>query len=109
MEVDAGALNGSALGDLSLSTPERPTLRNSGNIPLDLRISATQLEGGAGSIPPSAVGFTIAGLSGTLEEERLLPLSLLPAEMVALDLTVSARGYPAGTYAGSVLLVPERS
>lgn len=101
-----------ATGDDSMDTPMQPTLRNTGNIPLDLRISATDLVGEEATIPADALGYEGGNLTGKLSNgEALLSLGLEPGPtaVMALNLTLETnQSYPAGVYLGTIEFSPEQ-
>lgn len=102
----------SATGDSSMDTPLSPTLRNTGNIPLDLRISATDLVGEQATIPADSLGYRAGNLSGRLSSGKaLLNLGLEagPLAVMPLNITLETeQAYLAGVYLGTIEFSPER-
>ncbi len=102
----------SATGDSSMDTPLSPTLRNTGNIPLDLRISATDLVGEQATIPADSLGYGAGNLTGKLSSGKaLLSLGLEPGPLAVMPLNITLeteQTYPAGAYMGTLEFSPER-
>lgn len=102
----------SATGDSSMETPLSPTLRNIGNIPLDLRISATDLVGEQATIAADSLGYGAGNLTGKLSSGKaLLGLGLEPGPLAVMPLNITLeteQTYPAGLYLGTIEFSPER-
>jgi len=103
-----------AIGDLDLSTPGSPTLRNLGNTPLDFRLSATDLDSGSSIIPANSLRYSFldsdfgCSLSGALSQTPTLKeVNLLPGQQslreFSLRLTIPT-GTRAGSYQGSLYI-----
>ena len=101
-----------ATGDESMDTPMKPTLRNTGNIPLNLRISATDLVGEEATIPADAIGYGAGNLTGKLTNgEALLTIGLEPGPLAVMPLNLTLetnQTYPAGVYLGTIEFSPVR-
>ncbi|MBI3052035.1 lamin tail domain-containing protein [Candidatus Woesearchaeota archaeon] len=121
MEVDTGSISFSApaggtsevIGDLSTSTGDRITVRNTGNTPLNLYLSATNLSSVQGQIPSERLRYSFDGnytssLSGNLTAgiQRVglnLPAGIqsLGSMSVRLDIPQAAG---AGNYTGRIFI-----
>jgi len=99
--------NADVIGDLDISTPESPTVRNLGNTPLDFRLSASDLNSGSATIPATSLLYSFldsdfsSSLSGTLSQTPTLKkLNLQPGPQSLRELSLRLI-IPAGTMAGS--------
>jgi len=100
-------------GDEDWTTADRPTIKNQGNIPVNMLVSATDLTGvnePQQTIPASALsvhllGFDLNSLSNDLQR---LPTAIQPCTPTQIDFDITAPwGTSSNTYTGNVTLVME--
>ena len=98
-------------GDEDWTTPDRPTIKNQGNVPVCMQISASDLTGinpPQQTIPATALsvhllGYDLNSLSNTLQD---LPNPLQPCTPTQIDFDITAPyGTSSNSYIGSVTLV----
>ncbi|MFH1133859.1 MAG: lamin tail domain-containing protein [Nanoarchaeota archaeon] len=99
-----------AWGDDDITTDDRPTVRNIGNVPLDLKAKGTSFSNGEAVLPPEISGFNLnmsQSFTPLSESWATVELGMAFGDMltaplsVRLDLPADAEG---GTYIGSMLL-----
>ena len=98
-------------GDEDWTTADRPTIKNQGNIPVCMQVSATDLTGvnqPQQTIPATALsvhllGYDLDSLTNTLQT---LPNPLQPCTPTQIDFDITAPyGTSSNTYTGTVTLV----
>ncbi len=103
---------GQATGDSEMDTPLNPTIRNTGNMQFDLRVSGTELVGEHATIPSDALGVEAGGASESLTDGgALLSIALAPGPISVLPMNLTLetmQAYPAGVYRGSIEFSPVR-
>jgi len=98
-------------GDEDWTTADRPTIKNQGNIPVCMQISATDLTGVDSprqTIPASALSVHLLGydLTSLSNDLQTLPNALQPCTPTQIDFDITAPyGTSSNSYIGSVTLV----
>ena len=98
-------------GDEDWNTADRPTIKNQGNIPVCMQISATDLTGKESpqqTIPATALSVHLLGydLDSLSNELQTLPNALQPCTPTQIDFDITAPyGTSSNSYIGSVTLV----
>ncbi|MBW2970556.1 lamin tail domain-containing protein [Candidatus Woesearchaeota archaeon] len=102
------------LGDLNMSTLDRPTVRNLGNVMLDFQLSGTDLSSQLDTIDVSSVEYTFldndftSSLAGVLGYSAMVEeVNLEPGENMLRELTLKLlipASVASGSYSGSLYL-----
>lgn len=101
---------GSVAAGGGVSPALRPTLRNIGNLPIDMVISSTSLNSPSGNIPASKVMIRDGGNLITLDTSQALAIGLGPTQRYLLDILLEIPAATAAdTYRGSLLVRGVRS
>ncbi len=86
-------------GDGDMQTEKKPTIKNLGNVVMDVTISAKNLETGGGAIIENKYIGAAVGTAAeqNLEEERTFDVNIDPDTTAKIDYTLTA---PVGTQPG---------
>jgi hypothetical protein len=94
-------------GDEDMATPELPTVRNTGNVPIDMGIMGSDFLGAADAIPIDSLGYTVGMHSGRIGKAlQLIDVDLAPGQMTGIwfDLTVPNNASRGEYVANAVIL-----
>jgi len=97
-------------GDNNWSTPDRPTIKNQGNVNIQMQASASDLVGASypvQTIPASALGIHLLGfdISSLSNTPQVLENPLLPGTLEPIDFDITApNGTISNTYSGTFVL-----
>ena len=109
-EVIAGP-NQVILGDENISTTDRPTIWNSGNVPAGITMTGSDLDGPSSGIPAANIQATLRRSSEAIDTIGLsrspqeLGVILEVGALAALDLSIQIPRSQAGKYSGRIWLV----